>query len=65
MTINNGGSASAQAGTSTSISILPTEKMEWEYGKSIEFSVFTIPVESLSHSDKWVVTVDVANDSPK
>ena len=65
LTINNGGSASAQAGTSTSISILPTEKMEWEYGKSIEFSVFTIPVESLSLSDKWVVTVDVANDSPK
>lgn len=63
--IFNDGTAEATDGTSKSISILPTATLEWEYNKSLEFSIFTIPVDGLSVTGDWTVTVDIANDTPR
>ena len=57
----NGESASAQAGTTNKISIIPSEEIVWTYGQALEFSVFIIPVSGQSISKDWKVTIN-AND---
>lgn len=58
-----GSSAEATCGTSYSIAILPSEQLTWTYGKSLEFSVFTIPVDDKGLSEDWIVEVEVSTST--
>lgn len=60
----NGGSASAQAGTTNKISVIPSEEIVWTYGQALEFSAFVIPVSGQSISKDWKVTI-TANDGAR
>ena len=60
----NGESASAQAGTTNKISIIPSEEIVWTYGQALEFSAFVIPVSGQSISKDWKVTI-TANDGAR
>lgn len=60
----NGESASAQAGTTNKISIIPSEEIVWTYGQELEFSVFVIPVSGQTISNNWKVTI-TANDGAR
>ena len=60
----NGAEASAGAGTTKKISIIPSEEIVWTYGKSLEFSVFIIPLSDLTISSGWKVTI-TANDGSR
>ena len=55
-----GTNAEATYGTSYSITILPSEQIAWTYGNSLEFSVFTIPVDDKLLSEDWTVDVKVS-----
>ena len=61
----NGESASAQAGTTNKISIIPSEEIVWTYGQELEFSVFVIPVSGQTISNNWKVTIITANDGAR
>lgn len=60
----NGEAASAQAGTTNKISIIPSEEIVWTYGQALEFSAFVIPVSGQSISKDWKVTI-TANDGAR
>lgn len=60
----NGAEASAGAGTTKKISIIPSEEIVWTYGQSLEFSVFIIPLADLTISSGWKVTI-TANDGSR
>ena len=60
----NGESASAPAGTTNKISIIPSEEIVWTYGQALEFSAFVIPVSGQSISKDWKVTI-TANDGAR
>ena len=60
----NGETASAQAGTTNKISIIPSEEIVWTYGQELEFSVFVIPVSGQTISNNWKVTI-TANDGAR
>lgn len=59
----NGESASAQAGTTNKISIIPSEEIAWTYGQALEFSVFVIPVSGQSISKDWKVTITATDEA--
>ena len=61
-----GDDAEATDGTSSTITILPSEQLIWTHGKSLEFSVFTIPLEDQTLTEEWVVEVEVSTgaDTP-
>lgn len=43
------------------ITVVPTTQVEWKYGTSIEFSVFTIPVAGRDLAkETWAVTIDTS-----
>ena len=76
LTIHNDGTASAAPGSSSAISIVPAGNLEWGYGKTLEFSVFAIPLSEQNLSDvitddngevvaKWEVAIEVENDNAK
>ena len=63
LTINEDGTAKAAAGTANTIAVLPTTStIEWEYGKSLEFSIFTIPMSSVELNKDWTVTIGIQGD---
>lgn len=59
-----GNVAAAEEGTSNQIVIVPSEEIVWTYGQKLEFSVFVIPVDGLTMSNDWKVTV-AANDGSR
>lgn len=48
-------------GSDNTITVVPTTQVEWNYGASIEFSVFTIPVSDRDLAkETWAVTIDTS-----
>ena len=58
--IKNNGTASAGEGSSKTITIYPAGQLKWDFGKSLEFSVFTIPVNG-KNMGEWTVSIELAN----
>lgn len=55
------GTATAGEGSSETITVVPSEQLKWEYGKSLDFSLFTIPVAGKTiGGDGWTVSVELA-----
>ena len=56
-----GATVTAGEGTSEKVTIVPSEQLKWEYGKSLDFSLFTIPVASQTiGGDGWTVSIELA-----
>lgn len=55
------GIATTGEGTSETITVVPSSQLKWEYGKSLNFSLFTIPVagETIG-GDDWTVSIELA-----
>ena len=60
----DGNDATAAAGTTKKISIIPAEEIVWTYGQELEFCVFVIPVAGQKISGSWKVTI-TANDGSR
>lgn len=58
--VKNNGTASAGEGSSKTITIYPAGQLKWDFGKSLEFSVFTIPVDG-KNMGTWTVSIELAN----
>lgn len=59
--VNNDGTASAGEGSSETVTIVPSEQLKWEYGKYLNFSLFTIPVaDKKIGGDGWTVSLELA-----
>lgn len=58
--VKNNGTASAGEGSIKTITIYPAGQLKWDFGKSLEFSVFTIPVDG-KNMGKWTVSIELAN----
>lgn len=58
--VKNNGTASAGEGSSKTITIYPVGLLKWDFGKSLEFSVFTIPVDG-KNMGTWTVSIELAN----
>ena len=57
----NGANATAGEGSSETVTIVPSEQLKWEYGKSLDFSLFTIPVSGKEiGGDGWTVSIELA-----
>lgn len=55
------GTATAGEGSSETITVVPSEQLKWEYGKSLDFSLFTIPVAGKTiGGDGWTVSMELA-----
>lgn len=51
--------ATAGSGTSSTITVLPSETLSWTYGKALEFCIFTIPLAGQELSADWKVNVEI------
>lgn len=63
--LKNDGTASVLSGTegtSDVVTIIPSEQLKWEYGKSLEFSVFAIPLPEVPMLG-WKVAIDFITTS--
>lgn len=63
--LKNDGTASVLSGTegtSAEVTIIPSEQLKWEYGKSLEFSVFAIPLPEVPMLG-WKVAIDFITTS--
>lgn len=63
--LKNDGTASVLSGTegtSDEVTIIPSEQLKWEYGKSLEFSVFAIPLPEVPMLG-WKVAIDFITTS--
>lgn len=63
--LKNDGTASVLSGTegtSNEVTIIPSEQLKWEYGKSLEFSVFAIPLPEVPMLG-WEVAIDFITTS--
>lgn len=55
------GTATAGEGSSETITVVPSEQLKWEYNKSLDFSLFTIPVAGKTiGGDGWTVSMELA-----
>lgn len=55
------GTATAGEGSSKTITVVPSEQLKWEYNKSLDFSLFTIPVaDKTIGGDGWTVAIELA-----
>ena len=55
------GTATAGEGSSETITVVPSEQLKWEYGKSLDFSLFTIPVaDKTIGGEGWTVSMELA-----
>lgn len=55
------GTATAGEGSSETITVVPSEQLKWEYNKSLDFSLFTIPVAGKTiGGDGWTVSIELA-----
>lgn len=57
----NGATATAGEGSSETVTIVPSEQLKWEYGKYLDFSLFTIPVAGKTiGGNGWTVSLELA-----
>ena len=64
-TVNYSATPLASEGNSKVITINPSSQLKWEFGYSLEFNVFVIPINDLILTKEWTVSVNISDGTSK